>query len=217
MDQKFEKWQKWINEIYEEEVVPLVEHQQIYGKVRDIIRANSEIQKPNEFYRFLENTYVGSGIMGVRRQIRPHKDSISLAGLLEDIRDNPSVMSRERFVKEYRPGMPSDATRIFDQRFSGSCTNHIDPLIVQQDLNGLNTHGYKVEEFADKRIAHRDKKQPIIPTFGELDACIDFLKKLVINYYFLLKAGDCENQFVPPFITEIDMEVIFRVPWIRPD
>ena len=40
MDQKFAKWQKWINEIYEEEVVPLVEHQHIYRKIQDIINAN---------------------------------------------------------------------------------------------------------------------------------------------------------------------------------
>ena len=123
-------------------------------------------------------------------------------------------MSRKRFVKEYQTGMQSGARCTFDQRFSGSCTDHIDPVIVQQDLNGLKAHGDKIEKFADKRIAHRDKKQPVIPTFGELDACIDCLKKLVINYYFLLKGEDRENQFVPPFITEIDMEVIFNVPWI---
>ena len=204
-------------EIYEEEVVPLVECQQIYGEIRDIIKANPEIQRPNAFYRFLEDTYVDSGVMGARRQIKLHKDSISLAGLLREIIENPSVLSRKRFVELYRAGMQSGASCILDERFSGCCTDHIDPAIVQQDLDELKAHGDKVEEFADKRLAHRDKKQPVIPTFGELDAVIDCLQKLTAKYSLLIKAEDLTNTFVPHFIGEVDMEVIFSVPWIRSD
>ena len=217
MDQKFAKWDGWLDTIYQE-VVSLVEHQQIFGEVQDIIKANPEIQEPNEFYRFLEDTYSAFSVMGVRRQIKPHKDSISLVGLLTEIIENPSVLSRKRFVELYRADMQSGASRIFDEQFSGSCTNHIDPAIVQQDLDELKAHVDKVEPYADKRLAHRDKKEPkIVPTFGELDPPIDCLKKLVIKYHFLFKAKDLENCFVPPFIPEVDMEVIFSVPWIRPD
>ena len=45
MDQKLTKWDGWLDTIYKE-VVSLVEHQQIFGKVRDIVEANPEIQKP---------------------------------------------------------------------------------------------------------------------------------------------------------------------------
>ena len=215
MDQKFEKWDRWICTIYKD-VVKLVEHQQIFGKVQDIIKANLEIQKPNEFYRFLEDTYGAFIAIGIRRQIKPQKGG-SLVGLLEDIRENPSVMSRERFVELYRTDMQSGASRTFDERFSGSCTNHIDPAIVQRDLDELEAHTCKVEKYADKCVAHTDKQVPPIPTFAELDPPIDCLKKLVIKYVFLLKAECLTNNFVPPFITEEDMEMIFNVPWIRPD
>ena len=132
--------------------------------------------------------------------------------------NNPSVLSRKRFVELYQPEMQSGASRIFDERFSGSCTNHIDPAVVQQDLDELKAHGDKVENYADKRLAHLDKKEPkVVPTFSELDPPIDCLKKLVIKYHFLFKAQDLENCFVPPFIGEFDMEVIFSVPWIRSD
>ena len=214
MDQKLTKWDGWLDTIYKE-VVSLVEHQQIFGKVRDIVEANPEIQKPNAFYKFLANTYGDSSIMGVRRQIKPHRDSISLVGLLEEIIRNSSVLSRKRFVELYSPEMQSEAGCIFDKRFSGSCPNHIDPAIVQQDLDELKAHVDKVEAYADKRLAHRDKKQPVVPTFGELDPCIDCLKKLIIKYSLLLKAEDLTNYFVLPFITEVDMEVIFSVPWIH--
>lgn len=215
MDQKFAKWDGWLDTIYKE-VVRLVEHQQIFEEVLEIISANPEIQKPNPFYRFLDDTYGAFGVMGVRRQIKSEEGG-SLAGLLEEIIENPSFLSQKRFVELHRADMQAKANCTFDARFSGSCTNHIDPAIVQQDLDELNTHGDKVEEYADKRIAHRDKKHPVVPTFGELDACIDCLKKLTIKYSLLLKAEHLDNCFVPPFITEVDMEVIFRVPWIRHD
>ena len=235
MDQKFAKWDGWLDEIYEE-VVRLVERQQIFGEIQDIIKANPEIQEPNAFYRFLANTYGDANIMGVRRQIKPHKDSISLVGLLEEIIENPSVLSRERFVDLYSTEMQDFANHIFDERFSLYSAerqdfvnlssdqqfsirypNHIDPAIVQQDLDELRAHGDKVEAFADKRLAHWDKKQPVIPTFGELNACIDCLKELTIKYLLLFRAKDLTNRFVPPFITEVDMTKIFSVPWIRPE
>ena len=234
MDKKFAKWDRWLNDIYEE-VVRLLEHQQIFGKVQDIIKANREIQKPNAFYRFLANTYGDSSIMGIRRQVKPHKDSISLVGMLEEIIESPSVISRGRFVDLYSAEMQDFANHIFDKRFSLYSAemqdfvnlpsdqqfsirypNHIDPAIVQQDLDELKAHGNKVEAYADKRLAHRDKKQPVIPIFGELDACIDCLKELTIKYSLLFRAKDLTNCFVPPFITEVDMTKIFSVPWIYP-
>lgn len=214
MDKKFEKWNKWICTIYED-VVKLVEHQKIFGKVQDIIKANPEIQKPNEFYRFLEDTYGAFIAIGIRRQIKPQKGG-SLVGLLEDIRENPSVLSRRRFVELYQSNMQSGASRTFDERFSGSCTDHIDPAIVQRHLDELEAHTCKVEKYADKCVAHTDKQVPPIPTFAELDPPIDCLKKLTTKYSLLIKAEDLTNTFVPPFITEVDMEEIFRVAWIRP-
>lgn len=213
MDPKIAKWDKWIWTIYKE-VVILVEHQHIFGRVQDIIKANPEIQMQNAFYRFLANTYGDSGIMGIRRQIKPQKDG-SLVGLLTEIIENPSVLSRKRFVELYPANIQSEANCIFDERFSGSCINHIDPTIVQRDLGEFKAYGDKVEAYADKRIAHRDKNRPVIPTFGELDSCIDCLKKLTTKYLLLIKAQDFMDSFVPLWITDFDMDVIFSVPWIR--
>ena len=216
MDQKFEKWQRWIDKIYEEEVVSLVEHQQIFRDIQDIIKANPNIQKPNAFYRFLEDTYGAYIVIGIRRQIKCDKDSISLIRLLTEIKQNPCVMSRNRFVGLYQAGLQSVAMDIFDEHFSGNCTNHIDPAIVQQDLDKLKAHNVKVEEYADKRVAHHDKRKPKVLTFCELDPPINCLKKLVIKYHLLLTATDLTNCFVPPYL-EADMKVIFSVPWILPD
>ena len=103
------------------------------------------------------------------------------------------------------------------QQFAAAGVDHIDPNIVQQDLKELKAHGDKIEEYANRRVAHRDKRQSRIPTFGEVDACIDCLKKLTSKYWLLFKAEDLSNCFVPQQITEDYWEEIFSQPWILSD
>ena len=227
MDQKFEKWSRWIETIYYE-VVELVTKRQIFERVKSIIRQNPSIQKPSSFWSFLEHTYIAYSVMAVRRQIKPHSDSISLIGLLEEIIETPCVMSREWFVGLYmndshEADMQEDmcyvANAVFDRKFSGKCKDYIDPVIVQQDLSELKTHGGesgKLEEFADRLFAHRDKRDPRIPTFNELNACIDCLQKITSKYLLLIQAQDAGDCLVIHSIEDYSEE-IFRQPWILRD
>ena len=64
--------------------------------------------------QFLEDTYAAFSAMGIRRQIKPQEDG-SLVGLLTKIIENPSVLSRKRFVELYPADMQSSASRIFDE------------------------------------------------------------------------------------------------------
>ena len=95
MDQKFEKWDKWIETIYYE-VVELVIKRQIFEKVQDIIRRNPSIQKPSSFWSFLEHTYIAYSIMAVRRQIKSHSDSISFNEL------NACIDCLQKLTRKYR-------------------------------------------------------------------------------------------------------------------
>ena len=216
MDQKFEKWKKWLDQIYCQ-VVDLVTTQRIFSEVWAIVERNPKLQKPNSFYKFLNDTYAAYGISAVRRQIKPHKDSISFARLLKEIIVTPDVLSRDRFVDLYSANMKNIANDLFDKEFSTKYIDHIDPNIVQWDLYRLETHGNKLEDFADKRIAHYDKRAPQhIPTFAELDACIDCLEELMRKYWLLFKASDLGDNLVLEF-TEDYRHEIFRQPWILPD
>ena len=214
MDQRFQKWEKWLETIHEE-VIDLVRSKHIFWKLGDIVKNNPKIQKPNSFYQFAGDTYFAYGVIGIRRQIKPHKDSISFARLLQEIVETPCVLSRERFVALYERGARYEANHDFAQ-FTREGAEYIDPNIVQQDLDQLKKLGHDVENFADKRIAHYDKQLvENVPSFGELDDCIDFLAELTGKYWLLFKAEALVDLLVMPTVDYWDE--IFRQPWIPPD
>jgi hypothetical protein len=63
----------------------------------------------------------------------------------------------------------------------------------------------------NKYVAHR-AKHPMrrLPTFTDLDQCIDVVERLAKEYSFILKA---ENTTVVPLMP-YDWKRPFRVPWI---
>ena len=228
MDQQFTKWDKYLDTIYKE-VQELVANQHTFLKVWSMVDRNPKIQKPNSFYKFLYDTYAAYSTSAVRRQIKPEKNrkrkyNISFVELLEEIIETPDVLSRERFAVLYQPIEqdfgPVDIEQVVNhayQQFAAVDADHFDPNIVQQDLKELKEHGDKIEQYADRRIAHRDKRPSRIPTFGEIDACIDCLKKLTIKYRLLFRAEDLSNCFVPQQLATDYWKEIFSQPWILRD
>lgn len=213
------------------EVMNLVRNKHIFNKLRDIVKDNPKIQKPNSFYEYAAETYFASAVMGIRRQIKPNCDSISFARLLREIVEMPCVLSRARFISLYTRDAQFEANHDFDQ-FARANAEHIEPDWVKQDLDKLKKLGREVEVVADKQIAHTDEKLekkfqkfendtsgnmelPIIsPSFGEIGACIDYLAELTKKYWILFKAADIE-MLVMPIVDNWDE--IFRQPWIPPD
>lgn len=230
MEQKFQKWEKWLKAI-RYEVANLIRNKHIFGKLRDIVKNNPKIQKPNSFYEFAGETYFASAVMSIRRQIKSNKDSISFARLLQEIVEMPCVLSRARFVALYTRDAQFEANHDFDQ-FARANADHIEPDWVKQDLDKLKKLGQEVEVVADKQIAHTDvqlekkfqkfendtsgnMEVPInIPSFGEIGACIDYLAGLTKKYWLLFNGtcGDLPVESIADYWDEI-----FRQPWIPPD
>ena len=214
MDQKFEKWERWL-EIIRKEVMDLVRSKHIFWQLGDIVKNNPEIQKPNSFYKFVGETYFAYAVMGIRRQIKPHRDSISIVGLLKEIVEMPCILSRERFVGLYESNAQYEANHDFAQ-FARADADYIDIALVQQDLGKLEKLGSAVEHLADRRIAHYDKRPAVkqVPSFGELNECIDYLADLTERYWLLFTAKTIALLVMP--IVD-NWEEIFRQPWIPPN
>jgi len=224
MDDRFNKWNKWID-IIRSEITDLSINRNIFWEVQDIIKNNPKIQKPSSFYEFLVHIYVASALMGIRRQVKIDENSISFARLQKEICHTPEILSRKRFFNLYKGSsvekiakrmgstVEKFVSRDFD-KFAGKIGNHVDPELIKLDFEELKSKAQKCEKYADRRVAHFDK-QPMsnIPTFEDLDNCIDVLEKLLKKYYLLFRAGSLAS-ILPVSQNKYDWKAIFKEAWI---
>ena len=218
VEQEFEKWLKWLEAIYRELQGVLIQRQ-VFWSVQDIIKANPKLHKPSAFYGFLGNAYASLGLTVVRRLTKAQKDSVSLTGILKEIKDNPTIMNRERYVFLFNGGHISEsrARCEFDHICGGTIGDHIDPKVVQAELDEIAKKSATLEMFVDRKVAHLDKRaltgDVAAPTFKELDDCLDYLEELVKKYWLLFTAK-AVSSITPTF--QYDWQEIFSVPWIDP-
>jgi len=215
MNKVFSKWTKWLDIIYKE-ITSLSVNRHIFWEVQEIIKKNKKIQIPSSFYEFLGSGYASLAVMGIRRQVKIDKQSISFARLLEQIINNPDVLSCQRFVALYGadPMMIEMGEKDF-KKFSDKTGKHINPSVVSSDLAYLHMKANKCEKYADMRVAHLDKralKNP--PTFNDLDECIDYFEELLKKYTLVFRATSL-TSVLPTW--QYDWKEIFLHPWILHD
>ena len=213
MKDKFIKWEKWIDVIYKE-IIELSSARYIFNEVQEIIKSNESIQKPSAFYNFLANSYVAWTLSSIRRQVKIHKDSISLAALLKEMYEFPELITRERYIKHYKDSNLEDILGNLDfDRITGKDRTFLDPQIPFNDWQNLKYVTSVCEKYSDYRISHYDKRKVnYIPTFKDLNNCIDLLEELLKKYYLIFKATAI--AYLPP-IFQYDWKVIFTEKWMK--
>ena len=211
-DAVFAEWNGWL-EAMKNEVTNLFVERHIFWEVRKIIEANPAIQVSSTFYEWMGSVYAAYASIGLRRQIDKDERSISLRRLLEQIKDQPEVLSRTRYVALWDDPVVRKrfADEAFD-RFAGSGKPHIDPAMVEEDCSQLVKMIDGVKGYVDKRVAHYDREGPTtVPTFADLNECLDFVEDLLIKYLAVFRAESWRS--VLP-VWQHDWKQIFRHPWI---
>jgi hypothetical protein len=136
MKQKFEKWNRWLETILSE-VQNLVLYQSIYQELQAIINKNKDIQKPSVFYDFMFSSYAAWAMMTIRRLVKLQGDSISFTGLLKDLKQHHTLLSRKWFVSLYPEELKEFAEKDFDRISGASGLKCIDPTMIDIDLEQL--------------------------------------------------------------------------------
>lgn len=213
MDARISKWLRWLD-VIKAEIQDLVVSKYIFHEVQKMIAENPKIQVNNSFYRYITSTYVSHAVIGLRRQLKTDPQGISLALLLQELIKTPEVLSRKYYVGLHEGSTVEDlADEDFD-RFASPGASHIDPAQVEKDLQRLRDVTRKCEDFADKRIAHRDKREPkSLLTYNEVDDCISLLDELYIKYLLMFEAKAMDT-LLPTW--QYDWKEIFRTPWLPP-
>lgn len=214
-DLKVEKWHRWIEKIVLE-IRSLVVAREIFRALEGMMQSNARLQEPPLVRWYLHYTYEHYAIMCVRRYVKHQKDSVSLAGLLSEIVDDPLRLSREHYRKRCKDLFRShwvDAE--FDRFCKVKGAAHISQEMVKKDLAKLKAVTKSCADFADQRIAHFDSRTlNDLPDFRDLDQAVDVLHDVCLKYQRILKA-DTLTSLLPEF--RDDWQVVFDFPWRLPE
>ncbi len=213
-DQRFQKWCKWLNTI-EEDVSRLYFARDVFTKILDIADNNERIDKKSLFFPFFNKIYADSVVMGIRRQLKKDKDSISLVKLLYELSEHPELVTRSDFYELYQTARSPlhHAEKIFN-RFCEPNAVHINKTSVEDDIKELKELCKIAEEHADRRIAHWDKRPPAAElNLEDMYISVDMLGKLVQRYYLLFFATEVKLHPIPQY----PIYHIFEEPWLSSD
>lgn len=213
MDSKLEKWGRWIGAIHND-LVSSATSRQIYEETKRIIIDNPVLANGSTvFFDYLVRWYVDSAVMGLRRHVKIDRESISLAGLLQDIADNPTLLSRTHFVfLSNRPEMHPYLNCTFD-KYAGEGAAYVSSEAVRQEMDEFCNRSKRCETYADRVVAHLDKRAVTdLPTFQEFYDAVDFAETLPKKYTLLIQGSSLRS--VAAVIQE-PWKAIFRVPWLQ--
>lgn len=211
-EQKYRKLNSWL-EVLNHAVQQLCIDQHIFGGVQEIIRRNPKIHRPGDFNAWMARMYGCGMAIAIRRQVDRDSRSISFLRFLEEVKANPTVVSRERFlgISCKRRSSALLASREFDKHV-GVGLNHLDGNQVKKEIEKLKQRADALRRYVNKRIAHHDEREfADIPKFRDVDDAVEYLEHL-LKRYLLLFRGVGLIQVLPCW--QYDWKAVFRLPWI---
>jgi hypothetical protein len=217
-DAQLAKWTRWIERPIYQGVIRMHFHRQIYRGVGEVIRENPSLPD-SAYWRYHSDVYAETQAVAVRRQADRDRRVASLRRLIEEIRNEPSRLTWDRWLGLWGDERDGFVRGRWDHDFGGEVGEHIDPAIPTADLERLMSEAESVKAYVDTHIAHaEDFDRPQAPprpsgfTPNDLDTAIDAIGELFRKYTDLLVVADVDLHvhLLPQWLGP------FEVPWIRP-
>lgn len=216
-----ESWSIWIGRI-EDDLIRGHLHQVVWQTMRDEIAARLSSDADASFLVSYSAVYVDGQVLRVRRLADTHKGVRSLVNLLEAMRANPRVMTRERYVARFlvaidwedpTPGAEM-AAREWDDLFGGGPNpNEVDPLRIDEDRDAILNELATLTSWATQTVAHLDPLQPEqVPMYKDIPDALELLSDITTRYSVLLK-GSSVTDWTPTM--QGDWQAVFRPALFR--
>lgn len=206
------RWKRWLRYVYDE-IVEMALDRHVYREVQAMIASNTNLQVPSVFYDWMNRAYVADMAVAIRRQTDRDSRSISLLRLIQDVGDHPEVISRRRYVRFYGSGRLRTLGHRSFERFAKKGADQINPAVIRKHERELLAAERKLRRFVNKHVAHRSRcPMRHLPTYGDLDTCLDLLERLLKDYKLLIDAAGL-SRVVP--VIQYDWKKPFHVAWIH--
>lgn len=223
MKQKIEKWQREILRI-QNAVTRLLDYRRWNRVYEQIVAANPLLHPGIPVLDYFRNIYGDYAVMAIRRQARDQKDSISLIGLLRDLEENASFITRSWTRELYHQPTPGGTIYPEDfgnmladssfKPFADSNGEQLDPAVVRADIDKLEAATTAVLSHSDRVVAHDDRRGPEFEAnFDQINVAIDAIEEIAKRYILLL-TGASMLSMTP--IDTMNAISVFSFPWIDP-
>lgn len=212
------KWVKWLDRI-NDDITMLHADRQIWREMMNLLQAKQQIPEREFMMSWITQQSVAALAMGIRRQRDRRTDVISLARLLQEIKDNPDVLTRDRFVEQTCvPGaddyLRSAMHKTFD-RWAGDDGPNVNPELIKERIDHLDSAVEKIVHHVNKKLAHTDEGEPPTGfTYGELDKAMNKIGDLLVDLHLLLKCASLTSA--DPTI-QVPWRRAFVMPWLPDD
>ncbi|TCL72350.1 hypothetical protein EDC14_100660 [Hydrogenispora ethanolica] len=217
MEQLVKNYCVWLEKIRLETVI-LLDHRKSFTELSEIVGNNPELHKDNYFFSDISYWYATTVLMCIRRQIDTDQDSVSIARLLLELINNIQSFNKEQFLDNYLRGMSEETTSIFRERaeeefklYSEPTNNYLDQDKIRKDYNELIAKYGQCKDYVNRKIAHLSQRQSRIPTFNDIDLCIDYVSKLTKKYSMLIEHVDVDLELSH----YVDIKSLFSKPWVK--
>ncbi|MCQ3944274.1 MAG: hypothetical protein DPW11_00630 [bacterium] len=147
--------------------------------------------------RTLYQAHYTTMLLGVRRQLGRDAEEISLLKLLEKLKENHNLITKSWYSEEWLKDSSLESDNSTLSEFIAAIPNgefeeyfgqeYLSSEIVDKDIEKLTQATESIKTFVDKRLAHRDKKDPEIVKEEEYKSALQTLEKLISKYILLLK------------------------------
>jgi hypothetical protein len=218
--QVWKKWQLWAERI-REDFGQVVEDRDVFEGFREVVQANGDWIDANEgglFIDFIKRSYVGNAFMGVRRQLKVDKDSISLMRLLEEMAAQAHQVTLDFYLSifPFKPEQEQDGLTWQEVTFRTFTDDRVtlSSRMISEHIQQARALAAEIERAADRTVAHTQKgghKSNV--TFDDLRSSIHHFDELTCRYLGLVTGkgwSSCGASIV------FNWRKIFRHPFIKP-
>ena len=204
--EKHQQWKEWLAAI-ELDIRNLDRTHCLWSQLH-VVFWQEEFPHWGHWAKYFLDTYTTYAVSAIRRQIRRNRQSISLDGLIEDLKASASQIDYAWWSTFARHG----SEEVWLRRF-GNAQGTLD--IAKLDNACQQMHGFdNLLEIADRRLAHWDRRgveadagtEDITNALLALHGTLDHVHELVLGEFYTPN-----EQYA-----QMDLKQVFTVPWMRP-
>lgn len=217
-----EDWREWLEGDLFQQVHEILQQRLVFKSWNEIVDvAATDSKTPGLFHAWVNHNYIAALAVGVRRMCDRDTRTRSLVRLLEEIKEHAPELTREWWMGRWWPpdDEPSEPYLAqFDELSSGG--DHVDPAVVQADLDRLTEVSGVIREYVNKFVAHLDGDRARVGpvTLGELHEAADTVYEVFHRWYELVTnvtltvpaIEHWETVLTRPWITEEQAFAIFE-------